>query len=63
MKVSVYKVLGGGFSILAQAAPGKGRPPVLLQGITPGNVSAKTLQVVTQMRRPRGEQMELAGLQ
>lgn len=53
MKVSVYKAEDGSMSVLVQASPGKGRPPVVLMGITPENVVAETLPVVEGMRRPK----------
>lgn len=54
MKVWVYKNEDGTMSVLVQAAPGKGRPPVVLQPITPENVKEQLLPLVNAMRRPKG---------
>lgn len=51
MKVSVYKDLGSGMSILVQASIGKGLAPVMIPGITRGNLAAKLLPVLDGMRR------------
>lgn len=59
MKVSVYKLEGGGMSVMVESSPGKGRAPVLLQDITPENIAAKVLPVIQQLRRPKGAQLEL----
>lgn len=59
MKVTVYKLEDGRMSVLIESTPGKGRAPVLLQGITQENVSSAVLGVVTQLRRPKGESIEL----
>lgn len=48
-------------SVLVQSSPGKGRAPVLLQQVTAENVVASVLPVVEQLRRPKGEWIELPG--
>ena len=53
MKVTVYATLEGEMSALVEASPGKGRAPVLLQGITPANVVESVKPVVEAMRRPK----------
>lgn len=58
MKVSVYRLDGGGLSVLVQASVGKGRAPVLLQGITPENVVEKVLPVVAAFRGPKKPRQE-----
>lgn len=59
VKVSVYKLEQGELAVLVQASPGKGRAPVLLQGITAENIVEKTLPVVVAMRKQKGEQIVL----
>lgn len=59
MRVSVYKADDGILSVMVEASPGKGRPPVVMGVITPENVVEKVLPLVTAMRRPRGERAEL----
>lgn len=59
MKVSVYKDAKGELSALIQASPGKGRPPMLLRGITLENVKSRVLPVVEAMRKPKGIQTTL----
>ena len=54
MKVSIYKEEAGGFSVLVQASPGKGRSPVVLTGITKENIQEKVLPAVEVARRPKG---------
>lgn len=54
MRVSVYKEEAGGFSVLVQASPGKGRSPVLLNAITLKNIKEKVLPAVENARRPKG---------
>lgn len=56
MRVSVYKLEDGGLAVLVQSSPGKGRPPVMIGGVTLGNLTAKVLPVVKQLRKPKGEQ-------
>lgn len=59
MKVSVYKGEGGVMDVLVEASIGKGRPPLLIQGITQENVIDKVLPVVNAMRRPKGAPLGL----
>ena len=53
MKISIYKGREGVLSALVQASVGKGRPPVVLQGITRENVREKILPLVVKMRQPK----------
>lgn len=53
MRVHVYKEPGDTVSVFIEPSPGKGRPPVLLQGITPANVRGKILPELVAMRAPR----------
>lgn len=53
MKVSVYKLDGGGLAVLVQASPGKGKTPVLLQEITPENIKSRVGPLLVEMGRPR----------
>lgn len=59
MKVSVYKLEDGGVSVLVQASPGKGRSPVMVDGVTKANIREKVLPVITQLRAPRATQLVL----
>lgn len=53
MRVHVYKDDKGDLSAFVEPSPGKGRPPVLLQGITEENVVRRVLPAVEEMRGPR----------
>lgn len=53
MKVSVYKEEGGTLALLVQASPGKGRVPVLVQGVVLEDVKATTLPLIEAMRAPK----------
>lgn len=55
MKVSVYKGPEGKLSVLVQASPGKGRPPVVIPEVTLQNIQEKVLPLVEAMRKPKGE--------
>lgn len=63
MRVHIYKDDKGRLSAFVEPSPGRGMAPVLLQDITPGNVVASVLPVVTSLRRPRGTQVKLPGLE
>lgn len=54
MKVSVYLGPGGALSVLVQPSPGKGRPPVMIPGVTLENLTSKVSPVVEAMRKPKG---------
>lgn len=54
MKVSVYKDLGGGMTLMVQASPGKGRSPVVIGEVTHKNLREKLLPAIEAMRLPRG---------
>ena len=53
MRVHIYKDDKGDLSALVEPSPGKGRAPVLLQGITAGNVVREVLPVVQGLRGPK----------
>lgn len=53
MKVSVYKEDEGRQSVLVQATPGSGLPPVVLPNVTRENLRELVLAEVTRMRSPR----------
>lgn len=53
MRVHVYKDDKGNLSALIEPSPGRGRAPVLLQGITEENVVREVLPVVEGLRGPR----------
>lgn len=53
MRVHVYKAIDGELSVLVQPSPGKGRPPVLLAGITSENVVEQVLPIVQELRKPK----------
>lgn len=53
MRVHVYKHDDGDMSVLLEPSPGKGRPPVVLQGITSENVREKVLPQLAAMRAPK----------
>lgn len=61
MKVSVYKEEGGAFSVLVQASPGKGRPPVLVVGVTAEEAKAEAVLLVDAMRGPRPPKPQTPG--
>lgn len=61
MKVSVYKEEGGTMAVLLQASPGKGRPPVLMQGVAPEDVGTLIEPLIPQMRSPRPQQARALG--
>lgn len=54
MKVMIYKEFEGKMAVLVIASPGKGRPPVVLKDLAPGDVKGAVGPVITEMRRPRG---------
>lgn len=54
MKVSIYKVSKGRRDIMVQASPGKGRSPVVLCDVTPGDVVSRLEPLIDAMRRPKG---------
>jgi len=60
MKVSVYKMDKGKMAVLVESSPGKGRAPVMVPDITVGNVVERTLPIVTQLRRPKGAELDLS---
>lgn len=53
MRVHIYKDDKGDLSAFVEPSPGKGRPPILVQGITPGNVVETVLPLITALRMPR----------
>lgn len=53
MRVLVYKGEKGALSVFVVPSLGKGRAPVLIQAITPGNVAELVLPVILAMRKPR----------
>lgn len=53
MRVHVYKHPEGPMSVLIEPSPGKGRPPILLEGITPANVRGKVLPELAAVRAPK----------
>ncbi len=57
MRVRIYKLEDGRLDALVEASVGKGRAPVLLQGITPENVVAEVGPVIEAMRRPKGAEL------
>lgn len=59
MRVSVYLVVDEDYQVLVESTPGKGRAPVLIQGVTRQNVVDRVRPVIDQLRRPRGEPVEL----
>lgn len=61
MRVRVYKNEDGTTDVLVEASLGKGRPPVLLKGVTPENIKTQVLPVVTAMRRPKGAPLDPVG--
>ncbi len=61
MKVHVYQVDEGSFSVLVIPSLGKGRAPVLLQNVTSENLVAGVLPVIEDARRPKGGQLALPG--
>lgn len=56
MKVLVYKLETGGFSVLVQASPGKGRAPVVLNDVTLENIKGRVLPAVEAARRPKKQE-------
>lgn len=58
MRVSVYKGDLGALSVLVEPSPGRGRVPVLLQGITEKTVVQAVGPVVRDMR---GERVKASG--
>lgn len=59
MKVSVYVDEKGRLDVLVQASPGKGRSPVIVSDVTLENIVGMVGPIVTQMRRPKGEKIDL----
>lgn len=59
MRVSVYKLEDGKMDVLVESTPGKGRSPVMLPDVTREDVVERVLPLVTQMRRPKGAQLEI----
>lgn len=59
MRISVYRLEDGEMAVLGESTPGKGRAPVMLPDITLGNIKEKVGALVTQLRRPKGGQLEL----
>lgn len=53
MRVHVYKHNDGGMSVLIEPSAGKGRPPVVLQGITAANVRERVLPELVAARAPK----------
>lgn len=53
MRVHVYKHDEGRMVAVIEPTPGKGRPPVLVPGITTENVREKVLPEIVAMRAPR----------
>lgn len=53
MRVHIYKAADDTLSVFVQPSPGKGRPPVLLAGITSENVVQEVLPVVQELRKPK----------
>lgn len=53
MRVHIYKEPEGKVSVFIEPSPGKGRPPVLLQNLTPANVREKVLPVLMAARAPK----------
>lgn len=58
MKVSVYRDLEGGLSVLVEATPGKGRAPVLLRPVALENIAEQVAPVIVAMRRPKGAEFD-----
>ena len=57
MRVRVYKTDEGELIALITPSPGKGKPPVLIRGITSTNVIDKVLPEVLAMRAPRSPRL------
>lgn len=53
MRVHVYKGDESTHQVFVEPSPGKGRPPVLLRGVTSENVVALVSPAVEAMRKPR----------
>ena len=57
MRVHIYKDDAGDLSAFVEPSPGKGRPPILLQGITAENVIEKVLPAIETLRQPRAPRL------
>lgn len=53
MLVSVYKLEGGGMTVLVRSSPGKGRAPILVEGVTLENIVEKVSPAVVELRGPK----------
>lgn len=53
MRVHVYKDAKGNLSAMVEPAPGKGKIPVVVQGITAENVVEVIAPILEEMRRPK----------
>lgn len=53
MRVHIYKNQDGTLTGFIEPSSGKGKPPVLVQALTPENAEAKILPAVQEMRSPR----------
>lgn len=53
MRIHIFKRADGSLSVMLEPSIGKGLAPVLLQDITPDNVTEKVLPEVEKMRLPR----------
>lgn len=61
MRVHIYKGVEGRHQVFVEPSPGKGRPPVLLRGITSGNVVSAVLPAVEAMRKPKAPRKTAEG--
>lgn len=58
MRVSIYREIGTTLSVLVQASPGSGKPPVLMTGVVKKDIKAVLGPVIEAMRGRREVQTE-----
>ncbi len=63
MKVSVYNEKGGTQAVLVEPSPGRGLPPVMVQGLNHQDLRSAVLAEVTRLRHPKWPAQGTLGLE